>query len=384
MVMRVGIDIRSLNRGHVRGIGKYVRNVLLRCEAENLAWECFSDRFDLPLHVAESPRRKVHTFDPPGYRFHCWEQYCLPRLASRLHVDVIHCTETTLPWWQPVPTVVTVHDTVPFMEITDTPGHAWYWRRLIPAAYRKCAAIITISEHSRKDIVNLWPEAEEKIRVIPHGIDDVYVQATASASDEGLWTCQKSAPYLLYIGGEVARKRFDWALRVLERLRDLELNLVACGIEREAAERIRCQICPVLRDRVVFAPFVSEQEMRALYSHAIATLYPTLYEGFGFPVVESQAVGTPVLFSRLSSLGELVGPGAIVLPPDDLDAWVQTCRRLFERRRGHLQPDGAARAWARRYSWDESAARHMEVYRLVAAAKSARRHEGRATMAGEA
>ena len=103
--------------------------------------------------------------------------------------------------------------------------------------------------------------------------------------------------------------------------------------------------------------------MPALYRHAICVLYPTLYEGFGFPVVESQAVGTPVVFSAVGSLQELQGPGARVLPVDDLAAWISVVNELVLQRVTSGVQDGSAKVWARRYSWDESAKRHAEVYR---------------------
>jgi len=100
-----------------------------------------------------------------------------------------------------------------------------------------------------------------------------------------------------------------------------------------------------------------------LYQQAVAVVYPTLYEGFGLPALEAQAVGTPVLLSDLSSLRELKGPGAEVLPVDELDAWVQTCRRLLARRAIALDPNQAARSWAQQFSWSASANRHLEIYR---------------------
>jgi alpha-1,3-rhamnosyl/mannosyltransferase len=107
--------------------------------------------------------------------------------------------------------------------------------------------------------------------------------------------------------------------------------------------------------------------MPALYQNAVAVLYPTQYEGFGLPALEAQAVGTPVLFSDVSSLSELKGPGAVIMPPNDLDAWVGTCRNLMAARAEAPEPDQTARAWARRFSWDSFAKRTVEVYRDVIA-----------------
>jgi len=99
--------------------------------------------------------------------------------------------------------------------------------------------------------------------------------------------------------------------------------------------------------------------------HAAAVLYPTIYEGFGLPVIEAQAVGTPVLFSDVGSLTELKGPGAVVLPVDDLPAWVRAVSDILQSRQGLQEPDRIARAWARQYSWDAYTERTLAVYDAV-------------------
>jgi alpha-1,3-rhamnosyl/mannosyltransferase len=150
------------------------------------------------------------------------------------------------------------------------------------------------------------------------------------------------------------------------------MQLVLCGIERTTQEKIRQTIPEELRPRVCFAPFIAEAEMPCLYQNAVTVLYPTLYEGFGFPALEAQAVGTPVIFSALGSLGELRGPGAIVLPAQDLGAWIEARRRLVVQRGMRSSPDEQARRWARGFSWDASAERHLEIYHMATAGRRRR------------
>jgi glycosyltransferase involved in cell wall biosynthesis len=177
------------------------------------------------------------------------------------------------------------------------------------------------------------------------------------------------APYFVYVGGIIPRKRLDWALEIFRRIKDGETQMAVCGVGSESENIIRDKLEPELRDRVIILPFVSEESMPALLRHAVAMLYPTLYEGFGYPAVESQAVGTPVLFSRVGSLTELEGPGACVLPTDDLESWVQTCRTLLEQRRDNPQANEKARRWAQKFSWDESARQHLNIYESVSTSK---------------
>jgi alpha-1,3-rhamnosyl/mannosyltransferase len=367
-LIRIGIDARCLNCNHLRGAGKYLWEILSRLGGEpGLEWQLFADRPDLPLH---RPRNDldVQTFEWRGYRFHSWEQLALPRRARRLGLDLLHCPSMSLPWWQPIPTLVTLHDAMPWLLGDASWPPSWYRDRLLPRAFRKCAALITDSESSRRDIVALWPGLGSKLHVIPLGVGDGYLQAIPGQLGDAALAHGVRQPYLLYLGGEIPRKRLTWALQVLEALQAPDLSLVVCGVDRECHATVRNLIRPELRSQICLLPFINEAALPALYANAVAVLYPTLYEGFGLPVVEAQAVGTPVLFSALGSLAELQGPGAVVLPPYELDAWVSACRKCLARWRSDGQPNVESRGWARQFSWDAAAARHLQVYRQVAAA----------------
>jgi alpha-1,3-rhamnosyl/mannosyltransferase len=282
-------------------------------------------------------------------------------------VDVLHCPATGAPWWQPVPTVVTLHDTL--LWAPEDPDWGKYTEYVLPAAYRKCAAIITISKSSYSDIVAKWPGLKPKLHIIPHGVDDSYLYAPPAGLSDTLRAMGVRAPYLLYLGGELPRKRAEWAVEVLTGLADPRVSLVFCGLNAAAQARVREAARPEVRPRLLFAPFISEGDMVRLYQNAVALLYPTLYEGFGFPALEAQAVGTPALFSALGSLAELQGPGAVVLPPQDLTAWVEVCRKLVAERGEEPRPREESRRWAQQFSWEVSATRHLEVYRIAAATR---------------
>lgn len=361
--LRIGIDARCLNTPHLRGMGKYAIELITHINRlANVEWWFSADRPDTVFHKPSEINAKVDLFDLKGYRFHTWEQIGLPWRAQRVKIQVLHCTATTLPYWQPIPTIVTIHDTLPWEETKLRPYEKWYLHHLIPAAFRRCTAVITISESSRRDILKLWPNLEHKLHVIPHGVSDLYFKTQTKTSSSQLLDKIGMGPYLLYIGGSLERKRFSWAIRILAHLNIPTLRLFACGFSEAEREQVYNDIDPALSDRVVFLAFIEEPDMVQLYQQAVAVLYPTLYEGFGFPALEAQAVGTPVLFSALGSLSELVGPAAEILPTDDLGAWVQTCRRLFSQRNESYLPNEAARQWARQFSWEASAARHLKLY----------------------
>ena len=367
--LRVGIDARCLNTRHLRGMGKYVSEMLAHTGAGEFEWHLFADRPGDPFHQPAGLRARAEIFSFRGHRFHSWEQIGLPWRARRARVALLHSTATTLPYWQSVPTVVTVHDTLPWEESPPTGNfESWYLHKLIPSALARCWGIITISEASRRDILRLWPRTESKLHVIPHGVGDAYLDALPGAPSAHIQTLVGDSPYILYIGGTLERKRFAWAERVFGAIDQPKLRLVACGFTAEEAAEARGRCTGPHRERIVFPSFVAEQEMPLLYRNAVAVIYPTLYEGFGLPALESQAVGTPVLFSALGSLAELKGPGAEILPPEDFDAWVQTIRRLLRVRMSVPVQNDAARNWARGFSWRESALKHVRLYRQAARA----------------
>lgn len=365
--LRVAVDARCLNTDHVRGMGKYLREVISRADAlERIDWQFFGDRPDKPFCLPDVRRSATTRFEFKGYRFHSWEQIGLPwRVRRATRRGVLHAAQTSLPWWQPVPTVVTLHDTIPWQSAHPGPYENWYWNRLLPAALARCAVVITISEASRRDILALWPNLESKLHVVRHGIEEMYIGLSPGPRPAAVSRLIGDRRYLLFVGGISHHKRFEWALRVFERLASDDLRLLALGFTASEVEPVRSQLPSGIADRIHFLPYVADQEMPHVYQHAVATLYPTRYEGFGFPVLESQAVGTPILFSHVGSLAELAGPFAEMVPPDDLQAWVSRLDRIIASKARDLQAANAARAWVQQFSWTRSAQQHLEIYRLA-------------------
>jgi glycosyltransferase involved in cell wall biosynthesis len=332
-------------------------------------WSFFSNRPDLPFHKPPSVAdRPVYLFDCPGHRFQIWEQVALPAQARCRGMDVLHCPFSSLPLWQPVPTVVTIHDTIEWDD--DTLPRGPYIDRLLPRAFARCAAVVTPSNHSRDDILRRWPDMSEKLFVVPHGINQRFLDIAPEQLTPDLIMLGVREPYLVYFGGELARKRLDWTIDTFEAIEDPEPLLVICGLPEERHADFIAKRRPQTRDRVRLLPYIPTDSMARLFQNAAAILYPTLYEGFGFPALEAQAVGTPVLLSPLSSLRELAGPGARLLDPEDRRSWIELCGRLVAQFREGRIPDIDARRWARRFSWEEAARRHFQVYQAVAAPRA--------------
>lgn len=374
--LRVAVDARSLNVEHLRGIGKSLYELIRRTAASGaIEWHLLSDSPERTFH-APSDACRVSVFETKGHRFHAWEQFSLPRAAQRAGVDLLHAPGTVAPWWQPVPTVVTVHDTIPWQTDQDAffrPGT--YRDRVLPKAYDRAAAIITVSQTSRRDILARWPALKTRLHVVSPGVDERYLEAEPDRQQIVIDGKILPEPYILYLGGSDPRKRLMWALQAWwTSAASKTTAMVICGVEAAAQESFRRSVPHELHQRLIFAPFIPEEDMPRLYMRASAVLYPSLYEGFGMPVVEAQAVGTPVLFSEAGSLAELKGPGAVVLPIDDLQAWTRAIDLMAQSKPTRYGPDRIARAWAQQYSWDAYTDRTLAVYGSIVSQQPAQRH----------
>ena len=194
--LRVAVDGRCLNTTHLRGIGKYASNLIkaiLSADA-SVEFHVLADEPSAPLHAPNDRRITSRVWEQKGHRLHAWEQVALP-LEARRASAILHCLGTWCPLWQPLPVVVTVHDTLPWEE--DPCG--FYLDDVIPVAFRRATGLITISQNSRKDIVSRWPQLEEKITVIVHGIEQCYFEP-AGDFGEFLRAHGVRRPYLLYVG----------------------------------------------------------------------------------------------------------------------------------------------------------------------------------------
>lgn len=371
MSLKIGLVARCLNTEHIRGMGKYVFELLSHSKLHpEMHWRLFGDDPRYGMVTPDGANLDAEVFSFRGDRFHAWEQVGLPLRLRQRDVDLLHATEGALALWQPKPTVVTVHDTLAWEEREDTLAARTYWDHLVPAALKRSAAVVTISECSRTDILARWPWLEPKLTVIPHGIDEAYFTGERSSLPEDLARQIGAAPYAVYLGGPMKRKRADWAMEVLAASAQKNLKLVICGFGSAARRSAVAGLSPHLRERVLFAEFLSDPELRALYRGAQAVLYPTLYEGFGFPALEAQAAGVPVIFSPLGSLKELVGPLATVVPPHDLAAWVAALDETAALGEQRAERARAAARWVRRFAWSESFAKHLAVYRSVSSRSS--------------
>ncbi|HEV8250543.1 MAG TPA: glycosyltransferase family 1 protein [Gaiellaceae bacterium] len=266
----------------------------------------------------------------------------LSRLLGRLRPALGHF-QHSLPLRCPCRAVVTVHD-LSFERDREVMGvvDRLVFKTVVPRSARRASAVIAVSERTRADLVELYGVPRERIIVTPHGVDPIF-RPDGSAG----------GGYLLFVGAVQERKNPLAALRAAD---ETGLPLVVAGPPKDAA------LAAELAGRgASVRGWVEKAELAELYRGAAALVLPTRYEGFGLPVLEAMASGTPVVATPDPALQELAGNAAVYAEPDELAGAV---RRALARR-GELAAAGLERAV--RFSWRETARRTAEVYRRALA-----------------
>jgi glycosyltransferase involved in cell wall biosynthesis len=273
-----------------------------------------------------------------------WYPLGLPRRARRARIDLLHCPTFRAPLHPPVPLVVTVLDLaiLRFPEVFNRWTRT-YSRFFVPRAVRAAARVIAISEFTKREVIELLGVPEERVRVIPLAAGDEFRAEGGAAEGE----------YVLAVGTLEPRKNLA-RLAEASRRAGVELRVVgARGWGGVGADGVG----------VSWLGRVSDAELANLYRGALCVAYPSLYEGFGIPVLEAMACGAPVVTSAGSATEEIAAGAAVLVDPTDSASIAAGLEEAIGRR-GELSRLGRERA--SRYSWDRVAEQTVDVYREVA------------------
>jgi len=291
------------------------------------------------------------------------------------HAELFHATEHLLPPLRTIPTVLTVHDLI-FRHLPEhhKPLNRWYLNSTLPLYCRRASHVITISECSRRDLVAAYDLPPEKITVIYEAADPRFrIQPPETVAA----VCARyDLPdrYLIFVGTIEPRKNLARLLSAFETIHadGLSAGLVIVGRRGWLYDDFFATLerSPV-RDAVIFPGYVPDKDLPAIYAGAQALVFPSLYEGFGLPVLEAMACGTPVATSATSSVPEVGGDAALYFDPTNVEEITETTRRLL--RDAALREEGRARglAQAARFSWGRAAKETLNVYNRLLAQSSA-------------
>jgi glycosyltransferase involved in cell wall biosynthesis len=299
-----------------------------------------------------------------------WEQVSFPRLAKRKQLDLLHSLHYTMPLAYPGRSVVTFHDMTFFLfpQLHTLPKR-YFFRFFIRSSSRKAVALIADSESTRQDAIRLVGAPPEKIFTAELGVTQEFhrIQDNAALQQVRL-KYHLPDHFLLYVGMLEPRKNLPTLLGGFASIADQMPGhrLVIVGPKGWMVDDLLQQTGErKIFGKVHFTGYVEQNDLPLVYNMADVFIYPSVYEGFGLPVLEAMACGTPVITSNVSSMPEIVGDAGILLAPNDSPALAQKLLELVNNptERQRLSGKGLERAAA--FTWDRTAQKTMAVYRHV-------------------
>lgn len=296
------------------------------------------------------------------------EQIELPRILRQYKVDLLHSPHFLLPLVCPCPAVVTIHDVIYLACKDDLPSRVGrlYYHAMMAAAVRLAKCVITDSEFSKRDIVHYLGVDSAKIEVIYPSVSREFLavpEPFTVRTVRNKYGIERD--FVLYAGIYKTRKNHAALLRAFQGFLALggDADLVIAGPLKEG-ERLLLNLADQLRisARLKLTGFVNDTELRSLYSGARLYACPSLYEGFGFTVLEAMACGTPVVCSAETSLPEVAGDAAYFADPRDPDEFGQGLFRVFTDTALRTELIVKGKENLKRFSWEQAAAKTLEVY----------------------
>jgi glycosyltransferase involved in cell wall biosynthesis len=348
--MKIALDATPLTvpSGGVRRYTEELTRALCDTFVDDQFWLLSDQKPELPfskrnLRAGKGPRNMLERR---------WWSWGLQGEISRLGIEVFHGTDFAVPYLPLRPSVMTLHDLSPWMD-PHWHSESARIRQRTPMLLRLSLAtmVITPSEAIRRAAMERFHLPHDRVVAVPHAASGGFRPAPAT---------ENVTPYLLYVGTLEPRKNIGLVLDLWRALRrEYPIDLVLAGRRRADFPAIAAE--PGLR----MLGLTPEENLPALYSGAVACLYPSYYEGFGLPVLEAMQCGAVVIASRDPAIVEVAGDGAILLDVAEPARWVEAARAVVEQREEMHELRARALARAGEFSWTKTAQRTRAVYELA-------------------
>lgn len=369
--MRIAIDARGINWYKGTGIGTYTDKLLrylLKLDRENYYHIYWSgdDYKEFQMNNTEvlMASKKYHRF---------FEQNFFPENTKREAIDIFHVPQNGVGLSDNLrcKKVATIHDLIPYI-MPETVGRGYLLKFLkdVPKVIDLCDCLITVSEWSKQDILKFFPIDKDKIFVTPLAADDIYKPLDKERCREFLSRQYGiTTPFILYIGGFSARKNVKALINAFSKVYknlDNAYSLVIVGATKDQGQYLNEFSSNLdLASKIIFTGFVPEEHLPILYSGCEAFVYPSLYEGFGLPPLEAMNCGAPVITSNLTSIPEVVSDAGILIDPYNSTELEEALKKLLSDKNLRQQYSIKGLNRAKDFSWENTAAKTLKVYKKV-------------------
>jgi glycosyltransferase involved in cell wall biosynthesis len=322
----------------------------------------------------ESENFKVRTL--AGDYFADFEQIFLPIAARQEKIDLLHCTGNTTPYLSPVPVVQTLHDII-FMDPIpprDSLYQRWgnlYRRKLVPLVTPRSEAVITVSHYEKERIISRLGVDENKVQVIYNGLNENHFRICNDKNQLARVRKQYNLPmdFILYLGNPSGRKNpigvVEAYLMYCSKVEN-PLPLVAPGLtQKYISMAMRPLKVPAGTGQFITPGYIKEEDLPYVYNLSSVFLFPSLSEGFGMPILEAMACGTPVITSKISSMPEIAGDAALLVDPLSPPSIAEALLQLHDSEELQIRKIEEGLINVKRFSWTKTAEQVLELYERI-------------------
>lgn len=372
--MKIGIEAQRIFRKNKHGMDYVVLQEikeLQQIDTENEYYVFVKPGED---HCVESSKN-VHIIELHCPTYPLWEQWALPKAAKKHGIEILHCTSNTAPIWCDVPLILTLHDII-YLEPRDRRlqklsryqdlGRT-YRRFVVPRIIMNCKRIITVSNFERNNIIEYFHLDTKNITMLYNSYDEAFCIQNNWKRDISKHT--DNFGYFLILGNTDYRKnteRMIIAYANYLKLSKFKRKLLVTSLTKEYINSILIDNkIESIREQIVLTDYLPFVDLPSIYHHAFCFLFASLREGFGIPILESMACGTPVITSNTSSMPEVAGSDAILVNPEKADEITEMMIRLENDNDFYERQKTVGLERIKLFSWRKTADNLLKIYQEV-------------------
>jgi len=372
--MRIGIEAQRIFRKKKHGMDYVVLQEikeLQEMDSINEYYVFVAPGEDCCLKSTDN----VHIVET-GFNFYpFWEQVTLPHIARKLKLDILHCTSNTAPLFCSIPLILTLHDII-YLESSDrffTSLSAYqnlgniYRKYVVPRVLKRCKRIITVSDFERQNIIFKLNIQQEKIVRIHNGFNKEFNSNPIPESYYKEYTGGDG--YFFHFANTDPRKNTCRILNAFHKYQQLSVvkrAILLTGINKDQLDHIiASNHLEGISNKIILTDYIPGIHLPSIYQGAFALIFASLREGFGIPILESMACGTPVITSNVSSMPEIAGPDAILVNPEEPDEIAEMMLRLETDEDFYHRQKEVGLQRAKLFSWKNTATELLDLYKDV-------------------
>ncbi len=370
--MRIGIDARfygSLGKGLGRYTQKLIEN-LEKIDTEN-RYFVFLRKENFDEYVPKNKNFQKVLADCQWYTLS--EQLDMPKILNKYDLDLVHFPHFNVPIFYRKKFIITIHDLIllhfPTTKAT-TLNFIFYWIKflaykiVIRNAILKSKKIISVSNFTKNDILKHYNVPPEKISITYEAADDIE-KNSALSEDEILGKYGIIKPYVMYVGNAYPHKNLEALVLAYREIKNKNLQLVLIGKEDYFYQSLKSLVKKEEINNIIFAGFVPDEELDAIYKNALFYIFPSLYEGFGLPPLEAMMREIPVASSDISCMKEILGENVFYFNANKKENIFKAINYFSENKELRTELAKRGLQWTRKYSWKEMAEKTLAEYKSI-------------------